>query len=223
MLVLNALIFISDLKGIKNLIPCDVVFYNRFVKRFAYRDPLETLNDYDVQFLIDCFKSRGKQIAVGFENDYMLNTGPANQKWIQLAKELAFLTVKNYVQILFPGITNTVDFNNLSLLTETERPENFYLGHNKKTLYRKRGLCELLIENRFILSTRRDASSNKLSAMSVDELTRLQSCKQVNGNFSIADVPFANFWDFLQKKVFTQLQSKGEMPVDLLPHLLALI
>jgi hypothetical protein len=152
-----------------------------------------------------------------------LNTGTANQKWIQLAKELASFTGKNYVEILFPGVTNTVDFNNLSLLAETERPENFYLGENKKILYRKRGLCELLIKNGFILSTRRNVNSSKLSAMSVDELTQLQACKQVNGNFSIAGVSFTNFWDFLQKKVFPRLQSKGEMPVDLLPHFLALI
>ncbi|MCL9685789.1 hypothetical protein [Legionella maioricensis] len=230
MLVLDVLIFINDLKDANNLISCDVVFCNASIKRFAYRDPVEPLNTDDIQFLIDTFKHRRKEIKAGFENDYTLNMGEANQKWIQFAKDLASSAQKNYVQILFPDISNNVDFNNLSLLTETERPENFYLGQDNRTLYRKRGLCEHLIKQNFILSTRRVLNSNKLSAMSVEELTRLQSCRQVNGDFSIGEESFTNFWDFLQKKVFTRLQSakdekknERKVQVDLLPHFLALI
>ncbi len=223
MLIRIILKFIRELKGRNDLIPCDILLCESLEKNFSHRDPQQLLNTDDIQFLLNCFECRSEQIASGFENDYMLNTGVANQRWTQLAKDLALLTSYSYVQILLPAITNTVDFNNLSLLTETERPENFYLGHDNKTLYRKRGLCEHLIKNQFFLSTCRDLSTNKLSAMSVEELTRLQSCKQVNGAFSIGDELFSNFWNFLQKKVFTQLRSRGELQIDLLPHLLALI
>lgn len=222
MLVQNILIFIKDLKGIRDLTPCDIHIYNNFVIKFTHRAPHEKLNSSDIQFLMDIFRERWEEI-VDSKNDYMLNIQVFNQYWIQLAKDLASFTNKGYLQILLPGITNTVDFNNLSQLTETVRFENFYLGYGNKVLYRKRGLCEHLIDKQFVLSTCRDLGTSKLSPLSVDELARLQSCKQRNGKFSIGEEAFADFWDFVQKKVFPRLQSKGEMRMDLLAHLLGLI
>ncbi|BCA96850.1 hypothetical protein TUM19329_32110 [Legionella antarctica] len=223
MLVRKILEFINDLKEIRELSPDDMLLIESLEEKFKHCASRQQLNADNIQFLMNCFELRSQQVEVGFENDYMLNTGLANQKWIQLAKDIAPLTQKKYVQVLLPKITNSVDFNNLSLLTETERPENFYLGNDNRTLYRKRGLCEHLTTNGFILSTHRYLRTNILSAMSIKELTRLQSCKQLNGGFSIGEEQFTNFWNFLQKKVFTKLQSKGEMPLDLLPHLLSLI
>lgn len=182
MLIQNILMFIEDLKGLRDLISCDIHLYSGLVSRFGCRAPDEQLTVADTKFVLECFKKRWLRI-VDTENDYMLNAEMANQKWIQLAKDLAPFTYKSYLQILIPSLTNTVDFNNLSLLTETVRLENFYLGQDNKVLYRKRGLCEHLIEQQFVLSTCRTLRTRKLNAMSVEELSRLQSSRQKKLSF----------------------------------------
>lgn len=222
MLVKRVLIFIKDLKELSAFKTHNSFFHDNFEEIFSDRYPHLQLDSDDIQILLSCFKSRWKKI-VDTEIDYTLNSGVVNQKWIQFAKDLAPFTEKSYLQILIPDITNSVDYNNLSQLSETVRLENFYLGHSKNVLYRKRGLCEHLIEKQFLLSTCRDLRTRKLSALSVEELTRLKSSKQINSEFSIKDEQFTNFWDFLRKKVFIKLQSLGELPMDLLPHLLRLI
>ena len=222
MLVQSILKLIEDLNKFKNLASIDVLLLNNLRHHIEHLPPNQQLEDGDFRFLLDCFKVRWDNI-VDTEHDYMLNPGPTNQRWIAFAKELAPFTNKNYLQILLPSITNTIDFNNLTALTETERLQNFYLGDGNKVLYRKRGLCEHLIDKNYALSSCRELSTSKLSALSIEELSRLQSCKQINGQFSVQGEFFTDFWDFLRKKVFTRLQTQGKMSLDLLPHLLILI
>ena len=222
MFIQTILTFIDDLKRLGRLLPIDMRLHQDFLDKFGQRLAEDTLNSDDIQFLMNCFKERCREI-LGSKNDYMVDAGLANKKWIQLAKDLATFTEKGYLKILLPDINNTVDYNYISLLTETNRLENFYLGEGNKVLYRKRGLGEHLQKNQYYLSTCRDLRTNKLSAVSVDELSRLHASRNLNSAFSIGDESFNNFWDFLQKKVFVTLQSKGSMPLDLLPHLLGLI
>ncbi len=222
MLVQSILKFIEDLNKFKNLTSIDVLLLNNLRRRIESHPTEKQLEEADFQFLLDCFKVRWEEI-VDKELDYMLNPCPVNQRWIAFAKELAPFTNKNYLQILLPTIINTIDFNNLTALTETERLQNFYLGHGNKVLYRKRGLCEHLIDKNYSLSTCRELRTSKLSAVSVEELSRLQSCKQVDGQFFVHGEFFTDFWDFLRRKVFAHLQAQGKMPLDLLPHLLILI
>ncbi|CEG55787.1 hypothetical protein [Legionella fallonii] len=222
MLVQSILKFIEDLTKFKNLPSTDVRILDSLRSRIGYRPKDEQLADTDLQFLLDCFYIRWEE-TIDTEYDYMLNPGVINQRWIAFAKELAPFTDKNYLQILLPTVTNTVDFNNLTALTETVRLQNFYLGHANRVLYRKRGLCEHLIDKNYALSTCRELRSSKLSALSIKELSRLQYCKQENGEFSVDGEFFIDFADFLRQKVFTRLQDQGVMPLDLLPHLLILI
>jgi len=225
MIIKNILLFVKNLKTLKDsrkLASNDIHLYSNLKMRFSAKSTDYVLSDSDFNFLLKCFKKRWENI-LDTSNDYMQNGGVVNQKWIEFAKDLAPFTAKSYLQILMPSVINTHDYNNLSPLTETVRFENFYLGQGDTTLYRKRGLCEHLIEKNFILSTFRNFKTSKLNAVSVVELTRLQSCRQTNNVFSIGEEQFTNFWDFLRKKVFTRLQSRGHLPVELLPHLVNLI
>lgn len=222
MLVKNILLFIEQLDKLAPLMPYDSSLRNSLFNRFRYQNPDKLIEHSDVEFIENCYRERSLK-TLDTETDCLLNSDDANQLWINFAEELAVFTQKKYYQILFPNITNAIDFNNLSRLKETARPVNFYLGHGGKTLYRKRGLCEHLIKNEFMLSTHRDLSQSKLSALTVEELTRLKFCTRINSHFIINDEPFTSFWDFLEKKSFPRLREKGEMPLYLLPHLLSLI
>ena len=236
MLVKDILVFIKELKGLENLTPCDIHLHDTFVERFGHRSPQEKIKFEDVQWLLQSFKYRCMQV-IDTEYDYTLNADECNQKWIQFAKELAPIakelaphTNMSFLEIILPIKTNTVDYNNLSLLSETTRLVNFYIGQDRTVLYRTRGLCEHLIKQKLVLSTCRDIRTRKLSPLSIDEMTRLESSSHVKNKFSInEDEFFDNFWDFLRKKVFPKLQSKdkdGKLPrelLELLPHLLMLI
>jgi hypothetical protein len=222
MLVQTVLQFTKAIKASAEQISVDKQLCLDLERHFKHRREEDALDFNDIQFILDCYKTRWAQIF-NTPLDYTLNPFGANQEWIQFSKVLASCCDKKYYQILFPTVTNTVDFNNLSQLSETEGPDNFYLDQDGLTLYRKRGLCERLLNNQFSLSTCRDLSVKQVSSLGVDELARLQVCQQAKGTFSIKEEKFVNFWDFMQKKVFPNLQKKGAMPLNLLPQLLTLI
>lgn len=222
MLVQSVLQFIRSLNESTEQISVDKQLYLDLEKHFRHRNGGDSIDSNDIQFILDCYKTRWLQIFKTPLN-YTLNTFGINEIWIQFAKNLALCCDKKYYQILFPTVTNTVDFNNLSQLSETEGPDNFYLDQDGLTLYRKRGLCERLLNNQFSLSTCRDLPVKKVSSLGVDELSQLKVCQQAKGEFSIREEKFTNFWDFMQKKVFPNLQTKGTMPLNLLPQLLDLI
>ena len=215
--------YINALKSFTDITSNDKKHLETLETHFSQRAKDEPLNSEDMERLLACYKTRWLQIRDDLEQDYTLNPQGANVKWIELAKELTWYCNKNYIQILMPTCTNPKDLNTLSLLTETTRLENFYMGHDGNTLYRKRGLADLLIANRYKLATCRELSTKKLSALTVDELYRLSVCKQPQGAFKVEEEQFFSFWDFLNKKVFTRLQAKGEMPQELLPQLVQLV
>lgn len=223
MLVQRILKFITDLNTFNELSPCDLKLYTSLKERFLDKDPLSDINGDDFNYIVECYAYRWQQTVDDSEYDYTFNPVGINQEWVEFAKELAPFIEKNYLYLLIPVITNSTDYNNLSLLSETTRLENFYLGQDSKTLYRKRGLCEHLISKNFKLSTCRDLHTRKLSPMTIEELSRLQACKQTNGAFSIESEGFSSFWDFLQKKVFIRLYEKGEVPISLIQPLFGLI
>ncbi|KTD52818.1 hypothetical protein [Legionella quateirensis] len=222
MLVLRVIQLIQELGASGTLIPCDTRLNKSIIAQFKDRNPEDTISTADVQFLLKSYKERWISV-IDTEDDYTLNCQGVNQIWICFAQELAEYTKKHLYQILIPSITNFKDFNNLTFLTETTRMENFYVGHGGKTLYRKRGFCEHLLNNGLRLSTYRDISNTKLNLVTIDELSRLKSCKQTNGEFKIGSEVFVNFWDFMNRKVFPHLLDKGEMPFELVPRLLGLV
>lgn len=222
MLVKRITKFMEDL-GSASLMKCDTEIHALFLARFAGRAEESMLTKDDIAFMVTQFKERWSLVC-DTKGDYTLYPGGVNQLWVQLAKEFAPIVKETYLKILLPSIKNTVDFNNLTALTDSERPENLYVGYNQETLYRKRGLCEHLIAKHYVLSTRRSLSkNNELRALSIEELTRLKVCENPKGAFSIADEPFISFWDFLVKKVFSHLNKDNEPPLDFLPYLLLVI
>lgn len=221
MLVNEILKFTAKLKELSPLIPCDITIHTSLIKRFRSQNPDKVIDHDDISFIEHCFRTRFLE-TVDTVNDCLLDAGKTNQLWIKFAEEIAALTNKKYYQILFPNTSNVMDFNNLTRLTETARPVNFYLGQGG-FLYRKRGLCEHLIKNDYILSTYRDLSQSKLSSLTIEELCRLKFCTQTNGSFIINKDHFTGFWDFLEKKSFPRLKERGSMPLYYLPHLLGLI
>jgi hypothetical protein len=222
MLVKNILLFIEQLDTFAPLQPYDSSLRSSLFNRFHYQNADKLIDHRDVEFIENCYKERAKK-TLDTVTDCLLNSDDINQLWIKFAEEIAVFAQKKYYQILFPNITNTIDFNNHTPLEETARPVNFYLGHGGKTLYRKRGLCEHLIKNEFMLSTYRDFPQSKLSALTVEELTRLKFCTRTNSYFMINDESFTSFWDFLEKKSFPRLKERGKIPLYLLPHFLSLI
>lgn len=221
MLVNEILEFTVQLKELSPLTPCDITLRASLIKRFRSQNPDKLLDHDDIHFIEHCFETRFLK-TVDTVNDCLLNAGKVNQLWIRLSEQIAALTNKKYYQILFPKSTNVSDFNNRTCLTETTRPVNFYLGQGG-FLYRKRGLCEHLIKNDYVLSTYRDLSQSKLSSLTVEELSRLKFCTQTNGSFIINNEYFTGFWDFLEKKSFPRLRERGEMPLYYLPYVLELI
>lgn len=205
--------------------PCDSKLLRELREYFSTKLSDDELSDADVNFIIDLYSSRWDYIK-DTVYDYTWMTSDASQKWRDFSKLLATGRSGSYLNILFPEITNKIDPNNGSDLTETETLTNFYLDRYN-SLCRKRGFFDHLRNHAYKLSMFRSDSRTDLSIVTLDELSRLKRCHQSNGQFSIShsseQEQFINFWDFLRKKSFTTLTSSGEVPRSLLPSLLDLI
>lgn len=207
----------------------DVQFLSTIKQHFLERKDVDALTNADLGFLVGVFKERWSKVQ-DTEYDYTFSSEGISLLWITLAKELARIPTlgKDYVEILFDS-KHQRDFNNTSLLTETESPDNFFAGHKQGTLFRKRGLYDHLSQCDFVLSTHDSMDRKKLRSLTLDELNRLRRCKKVDGGFSIKkehparDESFSSFWDFLRRKCFPQLNPDQKMPLSVLPHLLLLI
>lgn len=221
MLVENIVKLIKSISDYERLSNFDTKLIENMTKYFSQKETDASLSIEDIEFLLDCFKNRWFEV-IDTDADYMLNPSGVNERWVDLAKEIASDTEKNFVQILIPEFTNTIDFNNLSLLTETSHLEYFFLAQGNKILCRKRGLFDLIQESGS-LGTRRNIHNNTISPLTVIELYRLKSCKQTKGEFSVANEIFVDFWDYLNKKVFSSMYTKGKIPNDFLPSLIGLI
>ena len=194
--------FITKLQEQIPLTVEDTKFFNALNLHFSKRNAEEQLTDVDKNLISNCYKERWKIDSL---SDYTLNPEGVNAVWIDFAKKFASEINSNYVRLLLNGVNNTRDLNDLSPIAETRHMEHFYLGtdvNDQIHLFRKRSLCEFLLNNNYKLATYRDIHTRKLSAMTLIELWRLNTCNQSNGEFSIDDEKFKSFWDFLRKKVF---------------------
>lgn len=222
MLVQRILDLIRSVEEVEEPILCDVSLCDHLSVYFSKRSPDDSLNKDDIQFLLDCYKSRWG-VIIDSENDYTLNPSSVNQLWIAFARELEPLAKRSYLKILIPTLINEIDLNDFSPLTETVNLFNFYLGYGDNTLYRKLSLCRHLERWQFALSTYRNVSDRTLSVVTIDELARLKSCKQTTKKVAIDYEVFDNFWDLMRKKVFMHLRDNGQIPIGLLPHLMELV
>ncbi|RUR08292.1 hypothetical protein [Legionella sp. km772] len=223
--------FISDLAS-KCVLPIDSELHKQLDSYFALKDSKTSLSAEDYRVLEEIFARRRAAIKLTMD-DYTIVIDGANQLWTNLAKELAAASGKTYIKILFPDITNIVDPISLSALNETTNTDNLYLGPDGRSLYRKFGLCEHLVANlkKFdkeelsganVLSTKRLDSHDPLTHLTVEELARLNACKS-NRAIEVERIPYLNFWDFLNTRVFTKLNPTNELPLSLMAYFLPLI
>lgn len=189
---------------------------------FVIRPNGMELNKEDYTFLLNCFKARWNTLS---EGDYWSDSyEKANDAWTNLAKNLAQVVGKSYIEILFPITGTTRDFNNNELLAETKDPKHLYLNHSDNILYTREGLTQHLLNNDFQLSTYRCSKTKKMMPLSIDELTQLKKTKYTSEPVTVVTEEFANFWTFLSKKVLVRLNPENcKLPVELLAHLLQLI
>lgn len=222
MKVHRVLEFIKSLVEQDTPVSCDAELCESLSAQFSKSPIDEYLNKKDLEFILDCYKSRWDVISDS-ENDYTFSASSANQLWINFARDLEPIAKRNYLKILIPTVTNDRDFNDFSPLNETVNLFNFYLGYDGTTLYRKFSFCNHLYRLQFVLSTYRNGAERALSIVTVEELARLKLCRETTRKVTIGIEAFENFWDLLRKKVFVHLRDNGQIPLGLLPHLLELV
>lgn len=213
-------------------IRCDQDLYIQLSQRFAERENSSELTIEEYQFLKEQFKTRWLSVKDRI-GDYTLNNTGANELWYSLAKDLASALNETYVKILFPDVINTVDYHDLTPLTDTAHPENFYLGYcpneSYSVLYRKSSLCDHLQKHQFILSTIQSEKNNTPRALRVEELARLKFSKQTEHKVSIQEAEssnkeeFASFWELLILKVFPKLNPAKTVALDMASYMVYLL
>ncbi|MFT4060486.1 MAG: hypothetical protein QM652_13180 [Legionella sp.] len=198
--------------------------------RFINQNLNKQLDVNDLKFLEECFKIRWDYIC-GKELDYTLHESPINNLWVQLAKQVAKELNVPYLKILFYNLTNDLDPRDGSKLTETVTLANFYVNDKNHQLLRKRTFVTFMEMHGFRLVTACKPGPNELEleSVSIQELSRLRRCVQVDGRFWIEENgkknPYTNFWSYLGQEIFPRLvkRNSAKMPVELLPCLLVVV
>ncbi|MFA6302585.1 MAG: hypothetical protein WC627_05565 [Legionella sp.] len=249
MLVEKVLAFIGECQKSGRISDIDKTCLKGLLAHLSNKNPKKILDATDIQAIVACYKSRW---STDKQTDCTLNTNEINDKWIEFAKELClFLATetakpladeftkqltqdcekslpadidKRYLYLLIPVARNSVDFNTVTVLQhrQVENPDQFYLGSDGVTLYKKQCLAELAKDNAFTLATRRQLQKTTLSPVSIEELARMKLGASTEP-FIFDDFQYDNFWDFLYRKVFACLQSNNPMPQNLLPFFRELV
>jgi len=180
----------------------------------------ELLNTDEIAFIMHIFQQRWHKV-VDTENDYTVNVSAINSVWMNLAHQLANAH-KNYLQILIPVISNTLDPNLLTRLSDCTELRGFYLSDDGTTLHRVRGLFERM-QNKHSFSTYVSSSNYLPRSLSLQELSRIGAKTGEDLQFDFQNISYKNFWHYLTSKIASEWSSKGELPHHLLPSLLSLV
>ena len=220
--------FIVDLES-----KCDLVIDVELHKQLAFYFAKKTsLTKEDYEFLEARFAERWSAIKMT-PSDYTINPNRANFLWVNIAKELAVHVDKTYIKVLFPDVVNIEDPISLVPLKNTDNADNLYLSNDGRILYRKFGLCELLLEQRklinsgklkdcFALSTKRRVGSSEPLTLKVEELARLKACKSAR-EITIQEIKYSSFWDFLKIQVLSKTNATNIISLPLMSSFLPLI
>ncbi|KTD22072.1 Uncharacterised protein [Legionella lansingensis] len=185
------------------------------------RDPNDSLSEEELCWIRDRFAERWKEIA-DKQDDYTFDPRGNNVEWIRLAKDLALeLKQQHYFVILIPVITNKSDPDNFSRLEQDQDPRSIYLSDDG-TWHRIQGLFERLQQPAAVFLTYDHKKTNP-RALTLKEMFRIRSKKGDELAKQIDNEIYANFWDYLIRRIAPTWQQKGKCPEHLLPTLLGVI
>ncbi|KTD09917.1 hypothetical protein [Legionella hackeliae] len=230
MLVSRVYEFIEAIKKIKHSLDnVDKELLHAFQEKFPSRldSAAKTLptseslvTEEEIQWLQERFAQRWDAIA-DKPDDYTFDPRGKNAPWVLLAKELAQSLKKPYLMILIPKLS-TIDPEKFSRLEQDQDPRSIYLSDDGKTWHRIQGLFERLQQPSAVFSTY-DLKKIKPRALTLREMFRIRSKKGEELAKEIHNETYANFWDYIIRRVAPTWQQKGKCPDHLLPQLLEVV
>lgn len=242
MKIQQVITFITDC-GTENPTSYDADLLKQLHDHFFKKHPDSELVAEDIKLIVTIYRNRWK---IKSDRNFMLYPAGINQKWVAFAKqltndlalpgaeslaeeftkeitkgvpkELPKDIAKRYIYLLVPVAANEVDYNDGTLIADTENLENLYLGLDGVTLYRKRSLL-MLQRNDDKFGTRRSKKDDSIYALSVEELAQMKICQPISPKITIeGDSQYENLWDYFQKCCFNKLQQNySQIPTALLP------
>ncbi|KTC85097.1 hypothetical protein [Legionella brunensis] len=186
----------------------------------AQRNPQDSLNEYELQWIQEIFAQRWQEIADKAE-DYTFDPRENNAPWVSMAKDLAIDLKKPYLLILMPVLTNKSDPEMFYRLEQDQDPRSIYLSDDN-TWHRIQGLFERLQQPSAVFSTY-DLKKVKPRALTLKEMFRIRSKKGAELAKEIDNETYVNFWDYVIRRIAPTWEKKGKCPEQLLPNLLEII
>ncbi|KTD17576.1 hypothetical protein [Legionella jordanis] len=179
------------------------------------------LNEDELNWLQECFAFRWRAIA-DTPQDYTFDPQGQNVLWINLAKALALSLKKHYLELLIPPLAkNKSEPDGFSRLDEEIDPRDIYLS-NDGSWRRIKSLYEKFQQPSAIFQTYDQKKINP-RALTLKEMFRIRAKRGEELIKQIEDETYANFWDYLIRRIAPTWQKKGKCPDHILPSLLELI
>ncbi|WED42514.1 hypothetical protein [Legionella cardiaca] len=198
------------------------LFNDKISLNTSLHAPSETLSADELQWLQEHFAQRWQELADS-PIDYTFDPREVNTPWVTLAKELGDELKKPYLMILMPTLLNDSDPDMLSChLEQNQDPRSIYLSDDGKTWHRVQGLFERLQQPLAVFSTY-DQKKIQPRALTLREMFRIRSKKGDELAKEIDHETYANFWDYVIRRVTPTWQKKGKLPEHLLSHLLEMV
>lgn len=180
------------------------LFQEKFPPKYESLDIIGSasveLNESELHWILQAFYIRWQEIADDSE-DYTFDPRGNNALWIKFSKLLATECNKPYLQILIPVITNFVDPDIFSQLSEEQDPRSIYLAEDGKTWHRIKGLVDRLKHPKNLFSIYDLPKTMEPRALSLKELYRIRSKRGEELVKEINNKKYLNFWDYLIQEV----------------------
>lgn len=197
----------------------DLTYLQAFKEKYLMIRPELALSDFDLQWIESILEQRW-QYVMDKPDDYTCDSRNTNQLWIQLAKSLADVTGKSYVNLLIPTITNDKELDYLTTITNVSDPAHIFLSENDQTWCSLEALFKRLELDNHNLSTVKSVTEPELRPMTLKELWRIRSKKYV-GELSFNQ--HASFWSYLINDIAPSWSQTNTLYVQLPGSLLTAI
>lgn len=180
----------------------------------------QLLSQDQILWLEHLFFTRWSEI-VDTPMDYTFESNPINDHWINLCKELASYTEKNYLSILIPVRHEELHQTGSVSLSLTNNPTSYYLSSDY-CLQNLGNLLDKVSKLNGELSVI-NGNKSKLRALNLTELHRIRSKKGSDLSFVMKDELYCDFWDYFQRQLIPGWKRDGMYTFYLFNPLLNLI